>query len=289
MTGLSRAIAEAESRRWNTVRRGLRLANSYLGIAAIGWFYALWCLIGLILCFVFIPFAISGKTDAFEKALKPVALYAFLLPVVLMVATTWAVKLFSRLLWCAVPEPSTATILAYASLAGRLSVLGAAVYVWLWGGAYAKALFLPATVALSLVAWLGLAAEWRLIRIFRREFIRDADPAMLNEGSGQLADNAPEERVTERRKKSVFKRDVGEWFEGRFPRLHKFVVWILFPAYVAVSSLSNDGNLQAIPTAILRLAVIGPAVLQAFWIPGTELERLRSALSSPGEREDPCS
>ncbi|MGH9648541.1 MAG: hypothetical protein ACRD4E_17185 [Bryobacteraceae bacterium] len=289
MTGLSHPIAEAESQRWKAVRRGLRLANSYLGLAAIGWFYAVWCLIGLILCFVFIPFAISGKTGAFEKALKPVALCAFVLPSVLMAATTWAVKLFSRLLWCAIPEPSTATILAYASVAGRLSVLGAAVYVWLWGGPYAKGLLLPATVALSGIAWLGLAAEWGLIRILRHEFIRDSDPAMLNEGSGHFADDGPEERVTEPRKKSVLKRDVGEWLQGRFPRLHKFVVWILFPtAYVAVSSLSNDGDLQAIPTAILRLAVIGPAVLQAFWIPGTELERLRSALST-GAREDPCS
>jgi hypothetical protein len=92
--------AELEGTRGKAVRLGLRLADSYLGVGAIGCFYALWCLIGLILCFVCIPFAVLGKLDTFEDALNPVALYGFLLPMALMAATTWAVKLFSRLLWC---------------------------------------------------------------------------------------------------------------------------------------------------------------------------------------------
>ena len=66
----------------------------------------------------------------------------------------------------------------------------------------------------------------------------------------------------------------------RFPKAHKFVVWILLPvAYVTVSSLADNGTLQAVPVAILRLAIITPAFLQAFWIPSNAIDRLILAFS----------
>ena len=79
----------------------------------------------------------------------------------------------------------------------------------------------------------------------------------------------------DRNQKSVFSRDLGESFKKRFPKIHKTLAWIVLPlAYVISSSLADNGSLQAIPDAILRLAVIAPAFLQVFWIPGKEIDRL---------------
>jgi hypothetical protein len=263
------------------VRLGLRLADSYLGVWVIALFHALWVLIGLILCFVLIAFAVLGKADAFRNALNPVALYGYVLPLALMAATTWAVKLFSRLLWCCIPEPVTATFLALASVVGRLSVLFALGYVRLSGGAFGKGLLLPATIACSGVAWLCLVAEWRFIRILQRDSIPAADPAPSPEVLEKAVENETRaEGVTGRHKKNILTRDVGEWFKSRFPRGHKFVGWVLLPlAYVTASALGDKGDLEAVPEAILRLAVIAPAFLQAFWVPGGEIARLINALS----------
>jgi hypothetical protein len=58
------------------------------------------------------------------------------------------------------------------------------------------------------------------------------------------------------------------------------VVWILFPlGYVTVSSLADNGDLRAVPEAILRLAVIAPVILQTFWIPSYKLHSLIDAFS----------
>jgi len=282
--------AEFEGTRWKAVRLGLRLANSFLGVLAIVRFYLIWGLIGLILCVVLIPFAVLGKMNAFNNVMNPAALYGFVLPLGLMAATTWAVKLFSRLLWCRIPEPLTATLLAYASVAGRVSVLFAFGYIWLSGGPFGKGLLLPETIACSGIAWLGLVAEWRFIRILCRDFIPAPDPALTSDESDNPVENATEaEGVTDETRESIFTRnfDFGEWLKRRFPKAHKFVVWILLPvAYVAVSSLADNGNLQAIPHAILRLAVITPAFLQIFWIPGSEIDGLIRALSEKTAQEN---
>src|ERR1035438_10213468 len=62
MIDCSHDPVERRGARWKAVGRGLRLANSYLGTVLIAWFYASWALIGLILCLVFIPMAIMGKS-----------------------------------------------------------------------------------------------------------------------------------------------------------------------------------------------------------------------------------
>jgi hypothetical protein len=95
--------------------------------------------------------------------------------------------------------------------------------------------------------------------------------------------------VTEPHKRSPFQRDTGEWFKGRLPKVHMFYSWtgwmLLSMAYVIATSLENDGNLQAIPDAILRLAVIAPVFLQVFWIPGGQVQRLMLALSQDADVE----
>jgi hypothetical protein len=263
------------------VGRGLRLANSYLGTVLIAWFYASWALIGLILCLVFIPMAIMGKSNAFEKGLNPIALYGLVVPMALMAAATWAVKLFSRVLWCAIPEPLMATIQAVASVMGRLSVVIGAVYLWLRGGPWGNGLLQPEVVACSGIAWLGLVADWGFIRTLQHEFIPTGNPAQCSDEMDNAQENAAEhERVTEQHKQTILKRDLGECFKSRFPRGYKLVVWILLPlGYVTVSSLAGNGDPRAVPKAILRLAVIAPVILQAFWIPNDKLHKLIDAFS----------
>jgi hypothetical protein len=274
--------------RWKAVTLGLRLSNSWLGLSLIARFYIIWGLIGLILCFVLIPFALLGKMDAFNQVMNPVALYGYVLPMALMAAITWAVKLFSRLLWCGIPEPPTATFLALASVAGRLSVLFAIGHVWISDGPFGKGLLLPGTIACSGIAWLGLVADWGFIRTLRRDFLTASDPALASVKLNRTVEEATEsEGVNDRSKKGVFTRDLGEWFKERFPKAYKIITWILLPvAYVAVSSVADDGNPQAIPTAILRLAVITPVVLQIFWMPGDGIDELISAFSPETAQQD---
>lgn len=263
------------------MQRGLRLANSYLGTVLIAWFYGLWALIGLILCLVLIAMAIMGKANTFEKGLSSVALYCFVAPMAVLLAATWAVKLFSRLLWCAIPEPLMATFLALASLLGRLCVVIGALYLWLRGGPWAKGLLLPEVVACSAIAWLGLVADWGFIRTLQDELMPTAHSTESSAEMDKEQENAgEEERVTEQPRERILRRDVGAWFKSRFPKCYKLVVWILLPlGYVTVSSLAGNGDPRAIPEAILRVAVIAPVILQTFWIPNDKLDRLVVALS----------
>ena len=278
----SRGLPECEGTRWKAVRLSLRLANSYLGPSAIILFYGLWGVIGLILSLLLVPFALAGNLKPFEEALNPFALYGFVLPLVLMATTTWAVKLVSRVLWCGIPRPRTATVLALAALAGRLSVLVALGYVWLSSAPLRDGLMLPETMICSGIAWLGLVAEWGFIRILQRDFIPGSAPAPVADEAVNVAATAAEaEGMTRQKRKGVFTRDIGAWCKGRFPRAHRVFVWIALPlGYVVVSSLADDGNPQAIPSAVLRLAVITPPILQIFWIPSAALDGLVRAFSS---------
>ena len=62
---------DLEGVRWRTTRLGLRLANNWIGLRVFLLFFGLWCLIGLALCLVLIPFAVAGKVEVFSKALEP--------------------------------------------------------------------------------------------------------------------------------------------------------------------------------------------------------------------------
>src|SRR5438477_8120663 len=133
MIATFRQSAELQGKRWRAVRLGLRLTNGYLGFGAMVLLYVSWLVLGLILCLAFL---VLGKINAFGNALNLFALYGFLLPMGLIAAIIWAVKLFSRTLWCGIPEPLVARCLAFASVAGRLGVLLAVVYVWLLDGSF---------------------------------------------------------------------------------------------------------------------------------------------------------
>jgi hypothetical protein len=267
-----------ESPRWQAVRLGLRRADNYFGALAMVLLYCMWVVVCVVLCFVLIPFTLSGKQGAFEKALTPVALYCFALPMALTAATTRAVKFFSRLLWCAIPESLAATLLALGSVAGRLAVLAGTMYLWHAHAPYPQLLLLPPAFICSGLAWLGLVADWAFIRTLRRDFLPRADPIIPSNDSGRVVETPTEERVTDPVKKSVFTRDFdpGTWLKSRFPRAHILVTWVLMPAaYVAVSSLADNGDFQAIPKAILRLAVIAPLLIQVLWSPGIRFEVAR--------------
>lgn len=280
--------SEFESPRWKAVRLGLQLASSYRGTVAIVLFYGLWVLIGLLLCFVLIPFAILGKTDAFNRAINPVARYGFLLPMGLMAATTWAVKLFSRFLWCAIPEPLSATFLAFVSAGGRLAVVVGASYLWTWSTPYGHGLLRPEVVLCSGLAWLGLFADWTFIRTLRSELL-SSNCSAKSSGQQETVEEivaTTQDRVTEPKKGNIFTRefDPGAWLKSRFPRTHTFVSWILVPvAYVTVSSLADNGDPHAIPRAIFRLAVVAPAILQVFWVPSQP--KLTEILEMVGARQ----
>ena len=160
-----------QGNRWKAVRFGLRLANSFLGLGAMTGLYLLWCVIGLILCFVLAAFAFAGKFDTFTAALNPFALYGYVLPMVVIAAATWVQKFGSRLLWCAIPGSLSATILALAAVAGRVAVLAAGLSLALSSEPLAKGLLEPQRVACAGVAWLGLVAEWGFLRILNRDLV----------------------------------------------------------------------------------------------------------------------
>jgi hypothetical protein len=105
------------------------------------------------------------------------------------------------------------------------------------------------------------------------------DPALPSEELDYLEEaetNAESEINWERR---VVQRSLSERVQNR--QLDRLPL-----AYVAVSSLADNGNPQAIPNAILRLAVIAPAILQIFWIPGGSIDELICALSPRTAQDD---
>lgn len=268
--------------RWQAFRLGLRLAQSQLGPGAIICFYGLWCLLGLILCLVFIPYAVWGKVDTFTKALNPVALYCYLLPMALMAAITWAVKLASRLLWCGIPEPRSARWLACAAVAGRLAFLGGILKLQPWAGPLDQGLLVSGTLAVCGLAWLGLLAEWGFMQTLRRAFISGSDPARPPAELKSEVENAGQDHVAGTTKKNLFTRQLhpGEWFERRFPVSYQVALWIILPlGYIMFRSMADSGGLQTVPQAILRWAVILSAIFQIFWLPGDGMAQLSQVFS----------
>jgi hypothetical protein len=277
--------------RWKAVRRGLSLTTSYFGVIAFIWIYAIWLLIAAILGLVVMPFAIRGKVDFLNDILNPFALYGFVWPVALTLAAMWTVKLFSRFLWCRIPQPSMARFLALASVAGRLSTLFALGWVWRSSEPFGKRLLLPETVVLSGIAWLCLIAEWGFMRVLEYHFIGPAQPGVAPSETDKAVANATgAAESAEPRRKGLLKRDVGEEFKRRFPKVRSFfsrISWILLLlASVISASMADSGNIHAVPAAILRLAVIAPVILQTFWIPGDQINRLVDAFSPSKGQEN---
>ncbi len=279
MTAPACDSAETTSRQGKAVWLGLRLAHSSLGVGAIGLLAAVWCLVGFILCIVFIPFAAMGKMTVFNNVVNPIGLYGLLWPLGLMAALTWAVQLLARFLWCGIPGPPVARLLAVASVAGRLAVLLVLGSAGFWSGPFSEGLLLPETIACSVIAWLGLAADYGFIRTLGRERAPSTVAATFSPEPDREREGATEPgSVIESKKPNAFASDVGAWFKGRFPKAHTFAVWILLPVgYVTVSSLADNGNPEVIPQAILKLAVVAPVFLQVFKRPGDQLEGLAQA------------
>jgi hypothetical protein len=264
---------------WKSVQLGLRLANNYFGGAAFIVIYVCWLLIALVLAVALLPFTTKGKVDFSKDVLNPFALYGFVWPIGLTIAAIWTVKLVSRLLWCRIPRPPSAGLLAIASVVGRLLVF-AGFLNWFWhlSQPLGKYLFAPETIACSIIGWLGLAADWGFLRILRDHFL-PANHSAYSHPEMTSVEAAGEQR-NEPSRKSILREDVGDWLKARFPKLHKALSWIILPiAYVAVSSLADNGHMQAIPAAILRLIIIAPAMLQAFYTPVADLNKLISAVS----------
>ena len=272
---------DLEGVRWRTTRLGLRLANNWIGLRVFLLFFGLWCLIGLALCLVLIPFAVAGKVEVFSKALEPVAMYGYALPIAFIVAATWGVKLFSRLLWCWIPEPFVARFLALVSTVGRLAVLFALGYIWYRGKRFRNGLLLPAVLACSGAAWLGLAAEWVFIWVVHGHFIPNDETANSSGTPDNEADIPNEEELGEEEKNVLTRNiDPGRWLKKRFPRGHALVTWVVFPlGYAALTSITNDGDPKAIPKALLMFSVIYPAILQAFVGADAKIEGLLEILS----------
>jgi hypothetical protein len=136
----------------------------------------------------------------------------------------------------------------------------------------------PETITCSAIAWLCLIADWGFLRILCGKFLRPNDPLYSPPKMARV--EAAPEQGNKARRKSIMTEDIGDWFKARFPKLYKVMSWIILPlAYVAVSSLADNGNIQAIPAAILRYIVIAPAFIQIFWTPVADLNKLISAVS----------
>jgi hypothetical protein len=269
----------ATEKRWKSVQLGLRLANNYFGGAAFIVIYVLWLVIALVLGVALLPFTLKGKVDFEKDVLNPFALYGFVWPIGLTMAAIWTAKLVSRLLWCRIPGPPSAGVFAIASVVGRLSVVaGFLNWFWHFSGPRGKQLLTSETIACSVIAWLCLVGDWGFLRILRGRFL-PAVPSVYSPPEMARVEAAPEQK-NEAPGKNILTEDVGNWFKARFPKVHKVTSWIILPlAYIAVSSLADNGNIQAIPAAILRLIIIAPAMLQAFWTPVADLNKLISAVA----------
>jgi len=267
---------------------GLRLDKGYPAVA-FSCFYALGFLIFVIVFFVSILLVLLGKIDGIFDEANPVLLYSCLLPITSFTLGTWVVKLVSRVLWCAVQVPRTATILAVVSLLARLAVLFAVGYLWLSGVPFGKGLFLPGIVACAAFAWIGLVAEWRFIVTLRRHFVPTPDPHMSCHESENVVDDANKpEGVTDGNEKSNFTGN----FVARFNKLAAgrpgdvFILLVIAYAILGIAyAILVSGTFQDLLAGIVIVVVTAPVLLQLFPAPGDGSDGLIDALSGKPSQE----
>jgi WD40 domain-containing protein len=157
--------------RWKTVLRGLRMARSFWGMFAVTGFYVLWIPIGGVLIILVAGAYFLGLVDTFEQApVGPIVLYGMLLPLGVMAVLVWSAKLYARVLWCAVPEPASARLLAVISVLARLAVVVTLGYLWNQGIGFPEALQSEAAAACLVVVWIGFGAERWYLRVLMRHF-----------------------------------------------------------------------------------------------------------------------
>lgn len=217
MSARIRCPGDSTTMRRKAVWVGLRLARNSWGGGAIGCFAGLWCLIGFLLCLICIPFAAVGRMAVFNDTVNPIGLYGFLWPLGLMAAATWAVQLLARLLWCCAHIPPSATFLALVSMAGRLSILFVIGSAGFWGVPFGKGLLLPETIACSVIAWLGLAADYGFIRTLRREWLPAANPVISPAEPDAAVEGGTEAgSVIERERASGLTATLGNGSKGVF-------------------------------------------------------------------------
>ena len=162
---------------------------------------------------------------------------------------------------------------------GRISVLIGAVLFSRSHTTVIQGLLLPQLIACSGIAWLGLLSELGFVRTLQSEWGPGHPSINEMKNGGPAAEPEPVSEVPTRQAgKSVLTRDVGEWFAGRFPKIHRHwvqVSWFVVPLlYVVASSLADNGSPEPAIAAVLRLMVVAPALLQVFWVQSKGLEYL---------------
>ena len=278
------------SKRWNAVRRGLRLANAWFGLAVFVLFYFGWLVMaGVIALVLLIASAFMGKMLLSESAFDTVGFYTLLIPLWLIMTTIWMAKLYSSILLCAIPRPSSAAWLAFAATAGRIAILFAAGYTLFSGGPYRETILSPPVAACAAVAWLGLAAEWGFYRTLRRYFLPVSPSASRADPASASLEGSDDERTEA--KKSVLKRDVGKWFQGRYPRAYKIVALTLVPllSLFVFWTDHSDSFLQSLYGAAFAYVIIIVPVFQGIPMFGSKAQELMDALSLKSMKTEPDS
>lgn len=266
---------------WSAVRRGLQLANNPLGVVAFSLYYGLWCIIGVVLAAVFIVFIFLDKARAFERALDPVALYAFLCPLALILAVTWAAGFVGRVLWCRIPDLLSGTFLAVMSVAGRIAILVVILFLLRSDQPFKEAVLLPPAMLCAAFAIVGLLSDWGFIWLLSRKFAVETATEIADSQAEPEAQAAVEKPV-----KSIFKRDVNELLEKRFPRVNNALRLIIFPALLILMSWMKDGgHPAALLSALGRFALLIPIILQIFWMPRELTRSVLDAMTLPAESD----
>ena len=268
---VSAITRSADAYRWEIVQRGLRLANRLLYLnGAMALFYGLWVVIGILLVIVHLGLFFAGKADSFERALDPFAKYGFLLPLLALFISCWIAKLYSRILWCAVPEPFFAQILAVLAVLGRLVMIYLAVRLWELPH---RLLDLPARADLVLCAvfaCLGLLSELLFLRSLPPSITGNELPPANYTPIEPDPEEVNEEvfSAIEPEKKSVWTRNLDDWLAQRFPRSTKVISWICPPLlFLALFCTRSE---KPLGQALLIVSLIYPLILQVFWIPRQE-------------------
>ncbi len=260
-------IRPSDEYRWDIVRRGLHLARRFIYLnTAMGLFYGLWALIGMLLCVVYLGYVFAGKSDVFDRALEPFARYGLALPLGVLFVSSWLVKFYCRVLWCAVPEPLSATIFAGLAVFGRVATIYLALQFWLLRS---HILDMPprSDILVSVIfAWLGLASEWLFIRALPT-LIVPTEPASVNNSDEE--EEGEDSSTAEEKPKSFWNINLNDWFAKRFPRMTNVMSWIFFPILLIVSYAGRYD--KSLAESVFTMSLTGLGIVQVLWTPKQEI------------------
>ncbi len=280
MTTEPPVVNRFESRQWKAVRLGLSIANNNVGANLLTCGYFLFMIFGGLA--VVGMLVLHASPDA-PKRLEPILLYVFVLPMVLIAAGTWMVRLGSRVLWCSIPNAPRAALLAVISVAGRLSALVACVFVGLHKGPFFATVVLPLPIICAALAWLGLLAEIGFISALRLDVLRSDLTGLAPINSTADSAVADPDRAESQAKANWFtsEYDFEKWSKQRFPKYYRIVGGALnLLGFSAVIVIANMSHPREIPGAILAVLCIAPVYLQIFSRPGGAIDDLTGELGT---------